>query len=55
MDDFSTAIANELEPHACETLRLNKVLYNLSSSEVDSFIENALTQKCYKRLNEEEK
>ena len=52
---FTSKVANELEPHACETLRRNKLLCNLDESETNQFIEDALTQKCYKRLSELEK
>jgi len=52
---FTTQVANELDPQACETLRKNKVLCNLNSQEVDEFIINALSQPCLKRLNEIDK
>ncbi|MFU8788011.1 MAG: DNA cytosine methyltransferase [Methylobacter sp.] len=52
---FNTIIANELEPQACETLRKNKELCNLRSSEVDAFIDKSLEQKCFKQLTQAEK
>lgn len=50
MAGFHTVIANELEPHACETLRRNQRLGKLEGEEIDEFIEKALQQKCYSRL-----
>ncbi len=47
---FTTKIANELEPQACETLRKNKELCNLSSAKVNEFITKSLEQKCFKHL-----
>ena len=55
MAGFRTLVANELEPQACETLRRNKVLCNLTSNEVDEFINDSLHQQCYKRLKDEER
>ncbi len=52
---FNTITANELEPHACETLRRNKVLSTLNSENTDNFINEALRQACFKRLSETEK
>lgn len=52
---FTTIIANEIEPQACETLRKNKILCNLDSKEIDEFIKDSLSQKCMKRLTEIEK
>lgn len=52
---FTTIVANELEPQACETLRKNKMLCNLNSNEVDMFVEEALKQPCFKRLSEIDK
>lgn len=52
---FTTIIANEIEPQACETLRKNKILCNLDSKGIDEFIKDALSQKCMKRLTEIEK
>ena len=52
---FTTKIANEIEPQACETLRKNKLLCNLTGSEVDEFINQSLSQACLKRLSDIEK
>lgn len=52
---FTTIVANELEPQACETLRKNKILCNLNSNEVAQFVEEALKQPCFKRLSEIDK
>ncbi|MCP4489514.1 MAG: DNA cytosine methyltransferase [Gammaproteobacteria bacterium] len=52
---FTTIVANELEPQACETLRKNKVLCNLNSNEVDKFVDEALKQPCFKRLSDIDK
>lgn len=52
---FTTVIANELEPQACETLRKNKLLCKLNKKEIDQFIEESLRQKCFKRLSDSEK
>ena len=52
---FTTKVANELEPQACETLRKNKILCNLNNDEVEDFILESLDQPCLKRLTEIEK
>lgn len=52
---FTTIIANELEPHACETLRQNKKLCNLDNDEVNEFIKTSLNQRCFKRMTSIEK
>jgi len=52
---FTTKVANEIDPQACETLRKNKILCNLSSNEVDDFISDSLSQPCLKRLSEIDK
>jgi DNA (cytosine-5)-methyltransferase 1 len=54
MAGFTTIVANELEEHACETLRKNKELCNLNNGEVNAFIKNAIQQRCFNRLNGEE-
>ena len=51
---FTTKVANELEPQACETLRRNKELSHLEGSELDEFIEQSLSQKCFNRLSKVE-
>jgi DNA (cytosine-5)-methyltransferase 1 len=52
---FTTIIANEIEPQACETLRKNKMLCNLDSNQVDNFIKESLSQPCLKRMSDLEK
>jgi len=54
MAGFTTIVANELEKHGCETLRKNKELCNLNNSEVNSFVEKAIQQKCFGRLSEQD-
>ncbi len=55
MAGFETVIANEIEPHACETLRKNKILCNLTEEEIELFIEESLKQNCFKRINQKDK
>jgi DNA (cytosine-5)-methyltransferase 1 len=46
---FRTVLANEVEPYACESLRLNRVLRSLHQSEFDAWFEAmVLSQRCYK-------
>lgn len=52
---FTTIIANEIEPQACETLRKNQVLCNLNSTEINDFIKESLSQPCFMRLSDTEK
>ena len=52
---FTTKVANEIEPQACETLRKNKVLCNLNENEIEAFIKESLSQSCLKRLSDFEK
>lgn len=52
---FNTVIASEIEPQCCESLRKNQVLSNLTKKETKEFIEEALQQKCFKRLSSIEK
>jgi len=52
---FTTQVANEIEPPACETLRKNKILCNLNGDEVEKFIIESLAQPCLKRLSDIEK
>lgn len=45
---FISLAVNELETHACESLRQNKILSTLSSSEFeDWFSQNVSSQRCY--------
>lgn len=52
---FTSIIANEIDPQACETLRKNKILCNLNAEEIDSFIAESLTQPCLRRLSDIDK
>ncbi len=46
---FKTVLANEIEPHACESLRANKLLASLNSAEFDLwFTRSVAEQRCYK-------
>ncbi|MAC14058.1 MAG: hypothetical protein CL539_05180 [Alcanivorax sp.] len=55
MAGFDTLFANEIEPQACETLRRNKILAHLAGEELDQFVREALTQRCFKRMSEQER
>jgi len=46
---FTTVLANELEPYACESLRSNRVLRSLTAETFEPwFRSHVLTQRCYK-------
>lgn len=45
---FKTVVANELEPHACETLRANKLILGLSADAFEVWFAKQLNQKCYR-------
>lgn len=46
---FETVFANEIEPHACETLRQNKALRSATSAKFDKWFQSkVLAQRCYK-------
>lgn len=49
-----TKIANELESHACETLKKNKQLCQFNESEITSFIKEATKQRCFQRTKNNE-
>lgn len=49
---FHTVVANEIEPHACETLRQNQTLSRLGASEFESWFALQITQQCYKTAGE---
>lgn len=52
---FRTALANEIEPHACETLRANKLVASFDSYEfAEWFAGSVATQRCYKGWSEGE-
>lgn len=52
---FTTKVINELEFHACETLRQNKRLSKLSDEDAESWVQEQLAQRCYLRLTDSEK
>lgn len=54
MAGFSTFFANEIEPHACETLRKNKLLCNASKSEIERFVSEISSQRCYQNIDDDE-
>lgn len=49
---FRTVLASEMEPHICETLRLNKQLPLLNSDEFEQFFRSVLGQRCYRNVSE---
>ncbi|MBF0243879.1 MAG: DNA cytosine methyltransferase [Planctomycetes bacterium] len=52
MAGFDTLAANEIEPHACETLRLNKQFCSIADEkELEHFIKTVLDQRCYQSLD----
>lgn len=55
MAGFTTRVANELEPHACETLRRNKAISGMTGKALDGFIEDSLSQRCYKGISDQER
>lgn len=44
---LTTVVANELEVHACETLRANQLLPSLAASEFESWFAEQAKQRCY--------
>lgn len=52
---FKTVAANELEPHACESLRLNQELAKLPYKDIPSFVEQVSSQRCFAKVSQEEK
>ena len=48
---FTTRVINELEPHACETLRQNKRLSSLRPEEFAAWFEAQMQQRCYAKLS----
>lgn len=55
MAGFTTRVANELEPHGCETLRRNKSIARMTSNELDAFVADAIGQRCYNGISDEER
>ncbi len=45
---FRTLVANEIGPHACETLRQNQILSRLAPHEFDEWFAKHLGQRCFK-------
>jgi len=52
---FTTKVINELEFHACETLRQNRKLSVMGDAEADTWIEEQLSQRCYGKLSSGER
>jgi DNA (cytosine-5)-methyltransferase 1 len=48
---FTTLAMNELETHACETLRQNKKLSCLEPKEFDGWFESQMQQRCYAKIS----
>ena len=51
---FTTLVANDIEHHACESLRANQTLGSLESGEFNSWFETQLTQRTHMRKLPEE-
>src|SRR5947209_11237295 len=51
---FKTVVVNEIEPHACETLRANRALPTMNQTEFENWFAKQLKQKCYANINKEE-
>ena len=51
---FTTVSANEIEPHACETLRANRALPKMDIPEFDRWFSEQLNQKCYANIGADE-
>lgn len=45
---FRTVVANEIEPHACESLRQNQILSGLNPNQFEAWFDLQLGQRCYK-------
>lgn len=52
---FVTHLATDVDANACETLRLNRKLGLLDRAEVEHFIDEIQTQRCYLSLDSEQK
>ena len=55
MAGFTTRVANELEPHACETLRRNREIAGAEGRQLEAFIADALKQRCYNGMDGEQR
>jgi DNA (cytosine-5)-methyltransferase 1 len=51
---FTTVVANELEPHACQTLIENQKLATLSPAEFAAWFNVQLKQKCYSSIGHDD-
>jgi DNA (cytosine-5)-methyltransferase 1 len=52
---FTTLVVNELGPHACETLRQNKALSNLSNNQFEEWFTSQISkQRCYSKSSLDE-
>ena len=47
---FEAVAVNELEPYACDSLRANRLLPSLDSSEYNAWFKKQLGQRCYKNV-----
>ena len=47
---FEAVAVNELEPYACDSLRANRLLPSLDSSEYEAWFKKQLGQRCYKNV-----
>jgi DNA (cytosine-5)-methyltransferase 1 len=48
---FTTKVINELEPHACESLRQNKALSSMTSTDFQAWFTTQMEQRCYKNIS----
>jgi DNA (cytosine-5)-methyltransferase 1 len=51
---FTTVTVNELEPHACETLRANQALPAMGREEFARWFAAQIKQKCYASISKED-
>jgi DNA (cytosine-5)-methyltransferase 1 len=49
---FTSVVVNELQKHACETLRQNKVLSSLSKDKFDHWFNEQLKQRCHGNVSD---
>jgi DNA (cytosine-5)-methyltransferase 1 len=54
LEGFTTVAANEIEAHACETLKANRALPGMSTPEFDRWFSEQLDQKCYTNIGADE-
>lgn len=47
---FRTVAANEIQPHACQTLRANRALPRMTPREYDDWFAKQLSQRCYSNI-----